>query len=113
MCRYPYVGCLWAGPDGGTVIYLFHIHYHPLSFSHLIPEPTLTHPISPTQRVAVAARSVIGTSLNITHQALVTGVDLLDLAPVPGLRAAALTLLNIWDALQKVDVRICSLFLYI
>jgi hypothetical protein len=97
---------------GETVIYLFHIHYHP-SLSHLIPEPTLTRLISPTQRVAVAARSVIGTSLNITHQALVTGVDLLDLAPVPGLRAAALTLLNIWDALQKVDVRICSLFLYI
>jgi len=38
------------------------------------------------------------------------GVDLLDLAPVPGLRAAALTLLNVWDALQKVDVRIFSFF---
>jgi hypothetical protein len=36
------------------------------------------------------------------------GVDLLDLAPVPGLRAAAVTLLNVWDALQKVDVRIFS-----
>ncbi|KIM89615.1 hypothetical protein PILCRDRAFT_812439 [Piloderma croceum F 1598] len=56
------------------------------------------------KRVAVAARSVIGTSLNITHQALVMGVDLLDLAPVPGLRVAALTLLNVWDALQKVDM---------
>jgi hypothetical protein len=62
----------------------------------------------PPQHVAVAARSVIGTSLNITHQALVMGVDLLDLAPVPGLRAAAVTLLNVWDALQKVDVRIFS-----
>jgi hypothetical protein len=36
------------------------------------------------------------------------GVDLLDLAPVPGLRAAAVTLLNVWDALQKVDVCIFS-----
>ncbi|KIM89638.1 hypothetical protein PILCRDRAFT_191930 [Piloderma croceum F 1598] len=34
------------------------------------------------------------------------GADLLDLAPVPGLRATAVTLLNVWDALQKVD-RLC------
>ena len=40
------------------------------------------------------------------------GVDLLDLAPVPGLRVAALTLLNVWDALQKVDVRIFLLLLF-
>ena len=35
--------------------------------SHLIPEPTLTYLVSPpyTQRVAVAACSVIGTSLDI------------------------------------------------
>jgi hypothetical protein len=45
--------------------------------SHIISAP----------RVAVAVRSVIGTSL--MHQALVMGVDLLVLAPVPGLRAAA------------------------
>jgi hypothetical protein len=38
------------------------------------------------------------------------GVDLLDLAPVPGLGTAAVTLLNVWDALQKVDVRIFSTF---
>jgi len=32
------------------------------------------------------------------------GIDLLDLAPVPGLRAAASILLNVWDALQNIDV---------
>ena len=45
------------------------------------------------------------------HQALVMRVDLLGLAPVPGLRAVAVTLLNVWDALQKVDVRIFFYFL--
>jgi hypothetical protein len=43
-------------------------------------------------------------------QALVMGVDLLDLAPIPGLRAAALTLLDVWDALQNVGVRIFLFF---
>jgi hypothetical protein len=38
------------------------------------------------------------------------GVDLLGLAPVPGLRVVAVTLLNVWDALQKVDVHIFSTF---
>lgn len=31
-------------------------------------------------------------------------VELLDFAPIPGLQAVAKTLLNIWDALQMVDV---------
>jgi hypothetical protein len=58
----------------------------------------------------VAARSVIGTSFNITDQALVTGVDL------PA-RSGSCTWSwsgcgNVWDALQKVDVRICSLFFF-
>jgi hypothetical protein len=36
-------------------------------------------------------------------------VEFLDLAPVPGLQAAARTLLNVWDCLQQVDVR-CRLY---
>jgi len=32
------------------------------------------------------------------------GVELLDLAPIPGLATAAKTLLNIWDAVEAVDV---------
>jgi abelson tyrosine-protein kinase 1 len=55
--------------------------------------------------VAVAARSVLGTTLDVTHEALLLSVDLMELVPIPGLRAAALTLLNVWDCLQKVDVR--------
>jgi hypothetical protein len=47
---------------------------------------------------------LLGTAADITHEALFIGVDLLDLAPVPGLRPAAQLLLNIWDASQQVDV---------
>ena len=107
------IGCLWAsevlGWGTSSVIYLFHTLLP--SLSRLIPKPTLTHlslSLLHTQRVALAAHSVINTSLNITHQAR---VDLLDLAPVPSLRAAAVTLLNVWDALQKVDVRIFSSYI--
>ena len=46
----------------------------------------------------------MGTAADIAHEALFIGVDLLDLAPVPGLRPAAQLLLNIWDASQQVDV---------
>jgi hypothetical protein len=46
----------------------------------------------------------LGTAADITHEALFIGVDLLDLAPVPGLRPAAQLLLNIWNASQQVDV---------
>ena len=38
------------------------------------------------------------------HEVLLTSVDLFELAPVPGLQAAARTLLEIWDSLQEVDV---------
>jgi hypothetical protein len=46
----------------------------------------------------------LGTAVDVTHEALFIGVDLLDFAPVPGLRPAAQLLLNIWDASQMVDV---------
>jgi hypothetical protein len=46
----------------------------------------------------------LGTAAEIAHEALFLGVDLLDLAPVPGLKLAAQFLLNIWDASQLVDV---------
>ncbi|KAK7455814.1 hypothetical protein VKT23_010848 [Stygiomarasmius scandens] len=54
-------------------------------------------------RVAQAAASVLGTAGLVAHEALLVSVDLLELAPVPGLRSAASTLLTIWDALQMVD----------
>lgn len=56
------------------------------------------------KRVATAARVVLGTALDITHEGLLISADLLELAPVPGLQVAARTLLGIWDALQRVDV---------
>ncbi|KAJ3994635.1 hypothetical protein F5050DRAFT_1575245 [Lentinula boryana] len=55
------------------------------------------------KRVAQAASSVLGTTALITHEILLTSVDLFELAPVPGLQAAARTLLKIWDCLQQVD----------
>ncbi|KAJ3735589.1 hypothetical protein DFJ43DRAFT_991000 [Lentinula guzmanii] len=55
------------------------------------------------KRVAQAASSVLGTTALIAHEILLTSVDLFELAPVPGLQAAARTLLKIWDCLQQVD----------
>lgn len=55
------------------------------------------------QRVAQAVHSVLGTAAAATHEALFLSVNLLDFAPIPGLQAAAKTLLDIWDAVQKVD----------
>ena len=51
----------------------------------------------------------MGTVVDITHEALFIGVELLDLAPVPGLKPVAQLLLNIWDASQIVDVSFMSL----
>ena len=48
--------------------------------------------------------STLGTAADVVHEALYVGVELFDLAPVPGLSLAARTLLNIWDAAQNVDV---------
>ncbi|KAJ3848775.1 hypothetical protein EV368DRAFT_48649 [Lentinula lateritia] len=55
------------------------------------------------RRVAQAASSILGTSALIAHEILLTSVDLVELAPVPGLQAAARTLLQIWACLQQVD----------
>jgi abelson tyrosine-protein kinase 1 len=57
------------------------------------------------QRVAVAARAVLGTVGDVAHEVLLLSVELVDLAPLPGLAPAAKTLLNIWDAMQDVNVR--------
>jgi hypothetical protein len=46
----------------------------------------------------------LGTAADIAYEVLFIGVDLLDLAPVPGLRPAARLLLNIWNSAQIVDV---------
>ncbi|PPR04893.1 hypothetical protein CVT26_012713 [Gymnopilus dilepis] len=55
-------------------------------------------------RVAQAVVSTLGTAADVVHEALYVGVELFDLAPVPGLSLAARTLLNIWDAAQNVDM---------
>lgn len=55
------------------------------------------------ERVAKAAASVLGTTGDVVHEALLTSVELLEFVPVMGLAAAARTLLNIWDAVQQVN----------
>ena len=40
----------------------------------------------------------------MTHELLGLSVELLVFAPIPGLQAAAQTLLCIWDAVEQVDV---------
>ena len=56
------------------------------------------------QRVAEAAVNVLGTASQVVHELLEVGVDVLKFAPIVGLEEAARTLLNIWDALQLVDI---------
>ncbi|PFH48794.1 hypothetical protein AMATHDRAFT_64627 [Amanita thiersii Skay4041] len=56
------------------------------------------------QRVVQAAASVLGNTKDVAHEVLSTGVDLLELAPLPGLAPAARTLLEIWNALETVDM---------
>ncbi|KAK2463882.1 hypothetical protein APHAL10511_004054 [Amanita phalloides] len=55
-------------------------------------------------RVARAVSSVLGPTITLAHEALYAGVELLELAPLPGLAPAARTLLEIWDALGTVDM---------
>ena len=52
--------------------------------------------------------NVLGTASQVVHELLEVGVDVLKFAPIVGLEEAARTLLNIWDALQLVDVRVLS-----
>src|ERR1700761_1176046 len=62
------------------------------------------------QSVARAARSVLGTSVEVVHEALILSVEPLSLVPIPGLSEAGRTLLAIWDALSLVEV--CCLSSY-
>ncbi len=48
--------------------------------------------------------NVLGTAGEVVHELLEVSVDVLKFAPIVGLEEAARTLLNIWDALQLVDV---------
>lgn len=56
------------------------------------------------RHVAEAVVNVLGTTAYVAHEALVLGGELLVFAPFPGLDLAARVLLEIWDALQMVDV---------
>ena len=47
---------------------------------------------------------MLGTASQVVHELLEVGVDVLKFAPIVGLEEAARTLLNIWDALQLVDI---------
>lgn len=47
---------------------------------------------------------MLGNALDVGFDLLSVTVDLLELVPVPGLAAAAKTLLTIWESVQQVDV---------
>ncbi|KAI0945901.1 hypothetical protein AcV7_010017 [Taiwanofungus camphoratus] len=55
-------------------------------------------------RVAEAAANVLGVAGDVVHEALLLSVEVVQFVPIPGLEAAARSLLDIWDALQLVDV---------
>ncbi|KAG6806029.1 hypothetical protein H0H93_003648, partial [Arthromyces matolae] len=58
-------------------------------------------------RVAKAAKSVLGTTaVEVVHELLFTTVNLLENVPLPGLAPAAKVLLQIWETLQAVEVRV-------
>ncbi|KAF8993568.1 hypothetical protein BDQ17DRAFT_1181203, partial [Cyathus striatus] len=62
------------------------------------------------QRVLKATISTLGTLKDLTREALELGVEFLDLVPVPGLAPAARLVLDVWDAVQEVDMnRLASL----
>lgn len=54
---------------------------------------------------------MLGDALDVTHEVLYVSTELLQLAPIPGLAEAAKTLLNIWDAVQSVDVRLSTFYM--
>lgn len=56
------------------------------------------------ERVSTAIKSVLDVSLDVFHELLVLGSDFLEFAPIPGLSPAARSLVEIWDAVQKVDL---------
>ncbi|KAF9023560.1 hypothetical protein BDZ89DRAFT_1069806 [Hymenopellis radicata] len=80
---------------------------------HWVEQTSLKHTIPAEQqegwnnvkkRVAQAASSILGTTLEVGHEALLLSTDLLEFAPIPGLQNVARTLLQIWDSLQLVDM---------
>ncbi|KAJ3553830.1 hypothetical protein NP233_g12558 [Leucocoprinus birnbaumii] len=60
------------------------------------------------ERVSVAVKSVLNITLDVAHELLIIGGDFLELAPIPGLSPAARALLEIWDAMQNVDLNTLS-----
>ncbi|KAJ3573275.1 hypothetical protein NP233_g2522 [Leucocoprinus birnbaumii] len=60
------------------------------------------------ERVSVAIKSVLDVTLDVAHELLSVGSDFLEFAPIPGLSPAARALLEIWDAMQSVDLNTLS-----
>ncbi|KZV66764.1 kinase-like protein [Peniophora sp. CONT] len=79
-------------------------------FSRLLPRKTVD-PVEGTRgyqntrkRVGEATTSVAGVAVTVAHDVLSTGVDLLQLAPIPALGTAGTVLLSIWDAVQLIEI---------
>ena len=53
-----------------------------------------------------AIGGALGVAASFGHEALFSGVDLLRFTPVPGLELAGSILLNIWDAIELVEVSV-------
>ncbi|KAI0070864.1 hypothetical protein K474DRAFT_1607894 [Panus rudis PR-1116 ss-1] len=69
-----------------------------------IPEEQMEGWVRTRQKVIQALRSTLSTAADVAHEGLLLSVDLLEFAPVVGLEAAARTLLQVWDAVQMVDM---------
>ena len=53
---------------------------------------------------AVLGNAVVDTALDVTREVLEAGSEVLQFAPVAGLAEAARVLVNIWNAVQLVEV---------
>ncbi len=57
-----------------------------------------------------AVARILGNSGEVAHELLELGVDFLKFAPAVGLDMVARALLDVWDALQLVNVSLSALF---
>ncbi|TDL14843.1 hypothetical protein BD410DRAFT_796909 [Rickenella mellea] len=77
--------------------------HHPPQRKYTVPPEQEDRWQHTRQRVSIALRSVLGNTLDVTHELLSIGADTLKYAPIPGLQEAAHILLEIWDSLQLVE----------
>jgi abelson tyrosine-protein kinase 1 len=81
-----------------------YVHTRSVRLHSRHPPTNLKSSLTRPQRVVEAVAGVLGTAAGVTHEVLFAGVDLLRFSPIPGLELLGHTLLNIWEAVDMVEV---------